>query len=81
MTVPQQCWILTAAGLRLLEFVEREAEPENMQLLVDIFRRFGLESEVGSYVLKSEKEMEFTSDNERDDTGGQDNSIKPVPFQ
>jgi hypothetical protein len=64
--VGQLCWILTTAGLQLLEFVEREAEPESMQLLVDIFRRFGLEPEVGSYALISDGEnMEFTSDNER----------------
>jgi Protein of unknown function (DUF2806) len=67
VTVPQRCWTLTTAGLQLLELIEREAEPENMQFIVDIFRRFGLEPEVGSYILKDEgKNMEFTSDNERD---------------
>ena len=66
VTVPQHCWTLTTAGLQLLELIEREAAPENMKLLVDIFRRFGLEPEVGSYVKKEGNQMGFTSDRERD---------------
>jgi hypothetical protein len=53
----------------LLALIDREGDPENknIQLLVDIFRRFGPEPEVGSYVMKDEgKQLEFTSDSERE---------------
>ena len=66
VAVVHNCWTLAAAGLELLALVERSAEPENMQLLVDIFKRFGLEPEVGSYVLRPDgREFEFTSDREQ----------------
>src|SRR5207245_1039480 len=61
------CWTLTSAGLESLKLVEREGDPRNMQLLVEIFRRSGLEPEVGSYVMKDDgKGGEFTPDSERD---------------
>ena len=65
--VEHNCWTLTSAGLESLKLVEREGDPRNMQLLVEIFRRSGLEPEVGSYVMKDDgKGGEFTPDSERD---------------
>jgi Protein of unknown function (DUF2806) len=66
--VQQNCWTFTRPGLELLGLVQQGADPENMQLLVDIFRRFGLEPEVGSYVLKNEgKQIEFFADSGKSD--------------
>jgi hypothetical protein len=65
VTVPQQCWSLTKAGRELLGLVERQADPENMQLLVDILRRFGLEPLVGSWVPQEDGKCTFTADDER----------------
>lgn len=62
LKVAQACWVLTRPGLELLGLIEREAEPKNMQLLVDIFRKFTLERQVGSYVLKDEGKSEFIPD-------------------
>jgi hypothetical protein len=42
VTVPQACWTLTRVGAELLSLIEREADPANMQVLVNILRRFGL---------------------------------------
>jgi hypothetical protein len=56
-----------SAGLELLKLIERDGDPRNMQLLVEIFRRSGLEPQVGSYVMKNDgKNAEFISDEERD---------------
>ncbi len=67
--VTDNCWTLMSAGLELLKLIEREGNPRNMQLLMDLFRRSGLEPEVGSYVMKDDgKSAEFTSDSERDGT-------------
>jgi hypothetical protein len=41
VTVPQHCWTLTRVGVELLSLIEREANPEYMQILVNILRRFG----------------------------------------
>jgi hypothetical protein len=71
VTVPQLCWTLTTAGFQLLELIEREAEPENIQLLVDVFRRFGLEPEVGSYVL-TDGGKNFTPDVDKTEFSGLD---------
>jgi len=65
--VTDNCWTLMSAGLELLKLIERDGDPRNMQLLVEIFRRSGLEPQVGSYVMKNDgKNAEFISDDERD---------------
>jgi hypothetical protein len=57
---------LTEEGLELLGLVQQGAEPENVQLLMDIFRKFGLEPEVGSYVLIDDrKRVTFFSDGKK----------------
>src|SRR5260221_4714448 len=70
VTVAHNCWTLTTAGLELAKLIERQGAPENLQLLVEIFRRFGLEAEVGSYVMNDHGTGgEITSDTERDSSG------------
>ncbi|SRR6266404_1936311 len=68
--VTQNCWTLTSAGLELLTLVEREGDPRNLRLLVEIFRQRGLETQVGTYVAKDGGTGDFFSDEERDAASG-----------
>lgn len=61
ITVSQNCWTLTKAGAQLVGLVERDANPENMQLLIGILQRHGLQPKVGSWAVKDNK-LEFTPD-------------------
>jgi hypothetical protein len=71
VTAACNCWTLNQAGLELTQLVEREAAPENMDLLVRILRGFGLAPQVGSWEKVDETNSRFIPDEEK---GGEDSA-------
>jgi hypothetical protein len=63
ITVSQNCLTLTTAGAQLVSLVEREADPKNMQILIDIMMRHGMEPEIGSWT-KEGNNVKFTPDDQ-----------------